>query len=311
MTLSSANLIIGGRAMILGLTLLSLVLLTGYSGQVSLCHLTFVGLGAYAMGSWSDGSLTGVLLAVVLAAVAGTVVALFTARLRGLYLALATFAFAKAMDESFFLQELGDGGQLSVKRLHLPGLSTDSSGSYFLLTVIIFAAAGIGVLAIRRGRYGRQLTALNDSPAACATLGVNTNVTKVAVFAASAGLAGLSGALFGGLQGQVSQNDFTVLGSLALLLALRIGGVSTVTGALFGAVMVALFPSFQHLVPINVQLAYLLTGIAAVSVGRDPDGFGGQVSRLGAALRQLRGSPPERPTPSSVRDLEEVQLVRS
>jgi branched-chain amino acid transport system permease protein len=309
--LSTANLVIGGRAMILGVTLLSLVLLTGYSGQASLCHLTFVGLGAFAMGTWSNGSALGIVYAVLLATAAGAIVALFTARLRGLYLALATFAFAKALDESFFLQRLGDGGQLSVPRLHLPGLSTESESSYFLLTVVIFALAAIAVLAIRRGRFGRQLTALNDSPAACATLGVNTNVTKVAVFAFSAGLAGLSGALFGGLQGTVSQNDFTVLGSLALLLALRIGGVNTVTGALFGALTVALFPRFQNMVPANIQLSYLLTGIAAISVGRDPDGVGGQISQLGARLRALRGAPPERPAPSGLMELEETHLVRS
>ena len=308
-TLSSANLLIGGRAFILAITLLSLVLLTGYSGQVSLCHLTFVGLGAYAMGTWTDGSLLGVFYAVLLAAAAGTIVALFTARLRGLYLALATFAFAKAMDESFFGKVL-PSNQLDVKRLHVPGLSLTSDSSYFLLCAVLFAGGAVGVLAIRRGRYGRQLTALNDSPAACATLGINTTITKVVIFAASAGLAGLSGALFGGLQGAVTGLDFSVLGSLALLLALRIGGVSTITGALFGAISVALFPTIQNHVPVNVQLSFLLTGLAAVSLGRDPDGIGGQVSKLGARLRAMRGAPPTSPAASSY-ELEEAQLVRS
>jgi branched-chain amino acid transport system permease protein len=288
-SLSPAHLLIGSRAMVLAITLLSLVLLTGYSGQVSLCHLTFVGLGAYAMGSWSNGSLLGVGLAVGLSMVAGGLVSVVTLRLRGLYLALATFAFAKAMDESFFAHQLGASGTLTVQRLHLPGFSTTAEPSYFLLCTTLFTLAGIGVLALRRSRYGRQLTAVSDSPAACATLGLNANVTKFVTFTASAGLAGLAGALFGGLSGTVSSADFSVLGSLSLLLALRIGGVSTVTGALFGAISVALFPTIQAHVPANIQLAYLLTGIAAVSIGRDPDGFGGQVSRLGADLRYLAG----------------------
>ncbi|MGB8651407.1 MAG: ABC transporter permease [Mycobacteriales bacterium] len=309
-TLSQANLLIGGRAFILAITLLSLVLLVGYSGQVSLGHLTFVGLGAFAMGTWGHGSLLGVVLAVLLSAVVGAVVAGFTARLRGLYLALATFAFAKGMDEVFFLKRLGDGGSLDVARLHLPGIPTDSDKAYFLVCAVIFAIASIVVLAVRRGRYGRQLTALNDSPAACATLGVNVNVTKVVVFSVSAGLAGLSGALFGGLQGTVSPNDFTVLGSLSLLLALRVGGVNTVTGALFGAIFVASFPKIQSFVPPNIQLAYLLTGIAAISVGRDPDGFGGQVSKLGARWRALR-APAAQPAPATLPELEEAHLVRS
>jgi branched-chain amino acid transport system permease protein len=307
-TMSSANLIIGSRALILALTLLSLVLLTGYGGLTSLCHLTFVGLGAYAMGTWGGGSLVGVVAAVLLSAIAGAAVALPTLRLRGLYLALATFAFATAMDTVFFNNALGEGGNLTVKRLHLPGLPTSSDAAYFLLSAVAFALAALGVLAVRRGRFGRQLTALNDSPAACATLGVNVNVTKLVVFAASAGLAGLSGALFGGLRGTVSPNDFAALGSLLLLLALRIGGVNTVTGALFGAMTVALFPTLQDHVPQVPQLAYLLTGLAAISIGRDPDGFGGQVSRLGERLR-ARGEA-RTPVAPATTGFEEAVLVR-
>ncbi len=284
-TLSEANLIIGSRSLALAITLLSLVLLTGYSGLTSLCHLTFVGLGAYAMGTWGGGSLLGVLAAVVLSAVAGAAVALPTLRLRGLYLALATFAFATAMDTVFFNNRLGEGGSLEVKRLHLPFVATESNAAFFVLCAVAFALCSLGVLAVRRGRWGRQLTALNDSPAACATLGVNTNITKLVVFAVSAGLAGLSGALFGGLRGTVSPNDFAALGSLVLLLTLRIGGVSTVTGALFGAMTVALFPTLQDHAPQIPQLAFLLTGLAAISIGRDPDGVGGQVSRLGERWR--------------------------
>jgi branched-chain amino acid transport system permease protein len=312
-TLSSEHLVIGSRALILAITLLSLVLLTGYSGLTSLCHLTFVGLGAYAMGHWGSGSLLGVLAAVLLSAVAGAAVALPTLRLRGLYLALATFAFATAMDTVFFNNSLGEGGNLDVKRLSLPGIPTKSDSAFFLLSAVVFALCGLGVLAIRRGRFGRQLTALNDSPAACATLGVNTNVTKLVVFAASAGLAGLSGALFGGLRGTVSPNDFAALGSLLLLLALRIGGVNTVTGALFGALTVALFPTLQdwanaHL-PFQVPaLAFLLTGLAAISIGRDPDGFGGQVSRVGERLR-ARARSRAYPEPNAGLEMEEAVLV--
>jgi branched-chain amino acid transport system permease protein len=286
--LSDGNVALASRAMVLAVTLLSLVLLTGYSGQVSLCHLTFLGIGAYAMGRWGHGTLLGVVLAVGLATVVGAVLALVTSRLQGLYLALATFAFAKAMDESFFTRELGSGGTMTVRRLRLPGLPVLDDRGYLVACTVVFAAGAVAVLAVRRGRWGRQLTAVSDSEAAAATLGLNPRVTKVVVFAASAGLAGLSGALYGGLQGTVSPNDFAVLGSLSLLLALRIGGVSTVTGAVIGAASVAYFPLMQAHVPSEVQLAYLLTGLAAVSLGRDPDGFGGQLGRLGEQLRAAR-----------------------
>jgi branched-chain amino acid transport system permease protein len=316
--LSSASLLVGSRIAVLALALLSLVLLTGYSGQTSLSVLTFVGLGAFAMGTFVDRSPLGLVYAGLLAAAAGTAIALITARLRGLYLALATFAFAKGMDEGFFPFHLGEGGNLAVQRISLPGIDTRSESTFFLLSVVIFAAAAVGVLAVRRGRWGRQLTALNDSPAACATLGINTTITKVVVFAVSAGLAGVAGALYGGMQGLVGFKDFSVLASLALLLALRVGGINTMTGALFGAFTIAIFPELQSFLathvnlPVKVDLAYLLTGIAAVSVGRDPDGLGGRVSKLGQWLRAKAGTPPTAAASSSgARDFEEAKLVRT
>ena len=293
-TLSTSGFATAGKVFALGITLLSLVLLTGYSGQISLCQFTFVGLGGYAMGTWGGGSLVGLLIAVGLAAFAGAAVSLPTLKLRGLYLALATFAFAVAMDIVFFNKRFGAGGSLDVPRVEIPGIPTQSDRAFFLLLVVTFVLCSIGVLAIRRGRFGRQLTALNDSPAACATLGVNINWTKLAVFSVSAGLAGLSGALFGGLRGSIGPNDVVALASLVLLLTLRIGGVNTVTGALFGAFTVAMFPLLQDRVPELPGLAYLLTGLAAVSVGRDPNGVGGQISQAGERLRTAyarRGRP--------------------
>jgi branched-chain amino acid transport system permease protein len=313
--LSGSNLVTGSKALIFALTLLSLVLLTGYGGQVSLCQLTFVGLGSYAMGTWGGGSLLGVIAAVLLSAVAGAAVALPTLRLRGLYLALATFAFASAADLVFFNRVFGAGGSLAVPRLHLLGIPTKSNEAYIVLLAVAFVLSSLLVLAVRRGRFGRQLAALNDSPAACATLGVNINITKLAVFAVSAGMAGFAGALFGGLRGQVGPNDFVALASLTLLLILRVGGINTVTGALFGGIVLASFPMLQEHVPSNWPLSYLLTGIAAVSIGRDPNGIGGRIAEAAEKLRARRGTPP--PDTASATDhrdaleLEEVRLVRA
>jgi branched-chain amino acid transport system permease protein len=311
--LSNSNITTGSKALIFALTLLSMVLLTGYGGQVSLCQLTFVGIGSYAMGTWGGGSLLGVLASVLLSAAAGAAVALPTLRLRGLYLALATFAFASAADLVFFNRVFGAGGALDVPRLRFPGLSAPGNSAYLVELAVIFVGVSFLVLAVRRGRYGRQLAALNDSPAACATLGVNINVTKLAVFAGSAGLAGFAGALFGGLRGQVGPNDFAALASLTLLLMLRVGGINTVTGALFGGAVLASFPLLQEHVPSNWPLAYLLTGIAAVSIGRDPNGVGGRIADLAERLRARRTGPPgdrlQAPQHGDDLELEEVHLV--
>ena len=276
----------GARALVLSFVLLSLVLLTGYGGQVSLCTLTFVGLGAFAMGkAGAGGSPLGLLAAIALSAAVGALVALPTLRLRGLYLALATFAFAQVMDIGFFGQHLGSAGTMHVDRLSIAGLQLSGSIGYFLLSAAVFAAGGVGLLAIRRSRYGRRLSALNDSPAACATLGMRIDRVKLAVFAVSAGAAGAAGALYGGLgAGIVSSFDFTTLQSCVLLLLLRVGGVRTVTGAFVAGTVTAVLPVLQQRVPSIGGLAYLVTGIAALSVGRAPDGIAGSLTALRARL---------------------------
>ena len=284
--LSGVNLGTATRGVVLGIAFLSLVLLTGYAGQVSLCQMSFVGVGAYGMAHFGHhGSPVGLLAAVLVPAGLGAVVAIFAVRLRGLYLALSTLAFAYAMDYIFFDQHFGPyGSGLSVDRLRLPGLPTSSDRGFFILGAVIFAAAGVGLLSLRRGRYGRRLAALNDSPQACATLGVNIAYTKLAVFTASAALAGLAGALYGGQQHLVTSADFQTFDSLVLLLLVLLGGKNLVSGALVTAVLYALFPIIQQHVPSLSNIQYLLVGLGALTLGRNPDGLGGQLARLRAVL---------------------------
>jgi branched-chain amino acid transport system permease protein len=300
--LSGPNLKTASNGFITGIMLLSLVLLTGYGGMVSLCVLSFVGLGSYAMShaGGSSGSLLGVLAAVALSAGVGALVALPTLRLRGLYLALATFSFATIMDLAVYTQILGTGGNLSVARVHIPGVPTKSDQAFFMVCAVTFVLVAIGVLALRRSSFGRRLVATNDSPAACATLGVNVNSTKLITFTIAAGLAGLAGSLFGGVPGSVSANDFAALGSLVILLLARVGGINTATGALLGASTLTAFQVAQPHLPTWVgQLQYTLTGLAAISVGRDPNGFGGRIARLIERLRPQSDELPEELTTSS------------
>ena len=127
---------------------------------------------------------------------------------------------------------LGSGGSLRVERLALPFIDVTSDRAFFLLLAAVFALGRSGRAAsCRRRPFGRRLAALNDSPAACATMGVSVTATKLIVFM-SAAMAGLGGALLGGLHGSVSPNDFLLLNSLVLLLLATIGGLYTVSGAL-------------------------------------------------------------------------------
>jgi branched-chain amino acid transport system permease protein len=294
--LSGPNLRVGANGFALALILLSLVLLTGYGGMVSLCQFTFVGLGATMMGHLGHGgSLLGVLAAVGLCAAVGAIVALPTLKMRGLYLALATFAFATVMDQAVFTQVLGTGGSLDIPRPNLPGVSTQSDRTYFILCTLVFVVAAVALLAVRRGPFGRRLVAMNDSPAACATLGVNVNWTKLVAFSASAGIAGLAGVLLEGVPQSSSAIDFNALLSLVALLLARVGGINTATGALLGAFAFALFPVLHDHFPQLGNLQFLLTGLAAISVGRDPNGIGGRIASIAERLRPDRKEPADVP----------------
>jgi branched-chain amino acid transport system permease protein len=265
-------------ALALGFILLSLVLLAGYGGQVSLCQMTFVGLGAYVMGKVAPGgSPLGALFAVAVCGALGVVVAIPVLRLRGLYLALGTLAFAAGMDTLFFNHAFGIDSSVMVPRLDL-GFSVAGDHAYAVLLAVCFAAAAYALLAMRRSSWGRRLAAFNDSPAACATLGLRVETTKLLVFGASAAMAGFGGVLLGGQEGIVSTTDFQMLNSLVILLLVTLGGATTVSGALVGAVTYSLYPVIQAHVPSLGDASYLLTGVAAISVGRNPQGIVGALA---------------------------------
>lgn len=279
--LTAGNLLYFGQGLTLGIVMLSLVLLSGYGGQVSLCQMSLAGLGAFFMGkTLGGGSLLGLALAVICPAIVGGALAVLVGRLRGLYLALATLAFAEAMDNLFFNKLLGYGGVLHVGRFPIR-----SQGGFTIEVAVVFALLAVGVLALRRGPFGRRLSALNDSEAACASIGMSVTVTKIAVFTIAAGIAGLGGAFYGGMQGDVGPNDFQMLISLILLLTITLSGIDTVAGAIAAAMFYALTPVIQQHVPI-ADVTYMLVGLGAVSLGRNPGGLTGQVTD---AVESIKG----------------------
>src|SRR5439155_9262678 len=156
-----------------------------------------------------------------------------------------------------------------------------------VLVAVAFSLISILVLAIRRGPYGRRLTAMSDSEVACGTLGMNLVAAKTTVFALSAAIAGMAGALFGGLRTSVSSPDFYMLSSLFVFLIATIGGMTTASGALFGGVFFALIPEVQRRLGIE-NLQYVFIGVAAIFLAGDPNGFGGNISLLGERLRARR-----------------------
>jgi branched-chain amino acid transport system permease protein len=294
--LSSADLIRVGQGLAFALIMLSLVPLTGYGGQVSLCQMTFAGLGAFAMAKFGvNGSVLGILFAAVLAAGVGALVALPALRLQGLYLALSTMAFAALMDKMFFEQVFGSGGSVEIARLKIFGVHFTSERSYFILLAIAFALMSMLVMALRRGRFGRLLAAMRDSQVACATLGLSLARTKLMVFMLSAGMAGIAGALFGGLAGAAGPTNFLMFQSLPILLLAVIGGITTASGALIGGASFAILGVLEEKVPSIGGLTFLLVGLGAVSVGKNPNGVAFMISQRFQSLFPRREAPPQPP----------------
>jgi branched-chain amino acid transport system permease protein len=265
-----------GIGLATGLILLSLVPLTGWGGQVSLCQMTFAGLGAFAMYKFGDGrSLVGLTAAMALAGAVGIVIGLFTLRFRGLYVALGTMAFALAMDNMFFPapSAFTYDGSVPIHRPSIFGLHVSSQHAFIVFLAVVFALLSIGLLALRRGPFGRVLSAMKDSQAACATLGLNLTATKLAVFALSAALAGLGGALLGAMSTVTGALDFETELSLVVLLVVVVYGVTTTSGALFGGVSLGVINILaSHFPSLANNLEYLLPGLGGITLGAYPDG---------------------------------------
>jgi branched-chain amino acid transport system permease protein len=265
--LNPGNVVTLGISLATGLVCLSLVPLAGWGGQVSLCQMTFAGLGAFAMSKFGHGgNIMGLVAAAGLAAIVGAIVALPALRLRGLYLALATMAFATAMDNMFFPSAVvfGFNGSVHIDRPSLFGFHIVSDASFDIFLAVVFAALAIGLLVLRRGSFGRVLIAMKDSEAACATLGLSLTMTKLVVFALSAAIAGLAGALLGAAESVAGATSFLMLQSLPILVVLVVAGGAICSGALVGGLALGFLPS---------GVEYLFIGGAGVILGANPEGL--------------------------------------
>jgi branched-chain amino acid transport system permease protein len=224
----------------------------------------------------------------------GAITALPAIRLRGLYLALATAALAEFCDTFVFglssitifghTIPLFGQGSLPAARPNFPVLHEADNEVYFVLLAAIFAILGIGIVALRRSRYGRALLAMRESPAAAAMLGLRLTSAKLGVFSLSAGIAGVGGALLAGLATQFTPDTFSFFQNLPLLLLMMAGGVAMVSGAFFGAIALGLFSAVASTSTLFNRISGLLPGLVGIGLGEQPNGvvadIAGGLSRL-------------------------------
>jgi branched-chain amino acid transport system permease protein len=263
-------------AVVYALIALTLVVLTGWAGQISLAQFAFVGVGAFTAGhlSGSHGQhfLVAALVAMAIAAPLGILVGLPSLRLSGLYLALATLAFALIMDNVVFNRSDVSGGLtgITVPRPQIFGLSFSGRASFYELVLVVFGVVAVAAYAIRLGPIGRRLQILRDSPLAASTLGVNLTVTKLVVFAVCGMVAALGGAFYGALQQAITPLDFLWSTSLTLLLLVVLGGRSVISGAViagavFGVEKMISNPQFNEYFPLAIALG-------VIALAQEPEG---------------------------------------
>lgn len=284
----------GVLAVVYALVALSLVVLAGWTGQISLGHAAFLGLGVYAGQRLLDHGVPLVLTLPVVATL-GAVVSLAlggpSLRLRGVYLTIVTLAFGAACERYLFALEAVRGYRSGiVPRASFLGLSTTTDRGLYLVALGVLGAALAVAGNLRRSDVGRAWFAIRDSEPAAAALGVRIARYKIGAFALSAGLATTAGVLYGMLlQATPGPSQFGVLQSFFLLALPVVGGIESLAGAVAGGILFAVAQPVVNLFEVRLFLA---TGVVvALATLSHTHGVAGAGRRLARAAREAARPP--------------------
>jgi branched-chain amino acid transport system permease protein len=266
------------NGLVLAIIMLSIVLITGYTGQISLAQMTFAGIAAFftarmmadgiGRGSnlvpvggpglpWPIAGLIGVIAAVIV----GVLVGLPAVRIRGVQLAVVTIAAAIAISaiyfENAYITQLRAGVPAYVKEPTFFGLDIGARSdraqnerpAFALFGLVVLALSAIALANIRRTGIGRRLLAVRSNERAAAAAGINVARTKLLAFAMSAGLAGIGGVMLGFKQVEVSSANFGYGFSLSILAFAYLAGITSINGALIAGMLLsagALVPTVSN-----------------------------------------------------------------
>ena len=264
---------------------LSVTVLTGWAGQLSLGQFAFVGLGAMSTVALHNRGMPFA-IAVVYATVAGVLAALLVGapalRVRGLFLAVTTLAFAVAASGFILPSDLFSDGR-TVSYLPRGGwgfLDLRDHRTYYFVTLALLVAAVLATASLRRSGIGRTIIAVRENDRSAAAFTVSPALAKLIAFAVAGGLAALAGALLAGASVQVAVDAFRPEESLRVAAMAIIGGLGSIPGAVLGAVYIVGLPALiqdsagvrlaTSGIGLLVLLMYLPGGLAQVLyAGRD------------------------------------------
>jgi len=232
----------------LGIAALGLNILVGYTGQISLGHGAFFGFGAFA-SAWLNTSFhIPVFLCIPLAGFltmgVGMMFGMPAARIKGLYLAIATLAAQFIIEDFFARAEWFSGGSAGsmAEPLSLLGFAFDTDESFYYIALFALVFMYIWGCNLMRSRDGRAFVAVRDHYLSAEIMGVKLNKYRLLSFGVSSFYAGIGGALYAHYLGYVSAEGFTIFMSIQFLAMIIIGGLGSIKGTLMGVVFMVLLP---------------------------------------------------------------------
>lgn len=271
---------------------LGLNLVAGYTGQLSMGNAGFYAIGAYTatllmirlgMGFWLS-----MVVAAVFAGISGLLLGLPTLRLKGSYLTIATLGFGEIVRMILMNWDPVTNGTLGIRNIPLPSLfgirlSLANNGLYYLVLFLVFLVS-IFCVVIINSKTGRAFIAIREDEIAAQMMGIKTTRYKALAFVLSAVISGIAGAFYAPMVGYIDPNSFTFdISSLIISMAI-LGGLGTMRGMYFGAIMLIVFPEVSRFL---MDYRFVLYGLILVLMMRfRPQGLLGWQSRLPYRFRK-------------------------
>lgn len=283
-------------ALTYAIALLGLNILTGYNGQISLGHGAFFAIGAYVaavmMDRWGLPYWSTIPVAGTVCLIAGFLFGVPALRLEGLYLALATFALAVATPQILKykgLEEWTGGVQgIFIVKPNAPfGLPISADQWLYLFTLFITVIMFVVGVRLLRGRIGRALMAIRDQPTAALAMGVNISLYKSVTFGVSTMYTGIAGALSAIAVQFVAPDSFGFFLSISFLVGIVVGGVTSVSGAIFGAFFIQFVPNVADYM--SKSAPWAIYGVILIAfIYLMPSGIAGSLRKFADTLGHRR-----------------------
>lgn len=228
---------------------MSLNLIAGVAGQISLGHIAFYGIGAYTSAllcvNFGVSVWVGILAAFVVSMLFGLLIAIPTLKLSGGYLAILTMSFAEIIRLillNWTSVTRGPMGILNIPKPSLFGYTIKSSGAFLYLVLTVAIIVYIGLHNLIHSRFGRNLQALRDDEISSESMGINVYRYKVIAFVISTGVAGVAGALFASYMEFIDPSSFVSDESTVILSMVVLGGMGNMNGSIIAAALLTILP---------------------------------------------------------------------